>query len=374
MNILFVVTNVNGHYGGSERYVSVLSNALVEQGHQVAVICSGGPMAKHLDKKVIVESVGPIIDTPIDTPIQETNRLVSAIERVSKKHKIDLVHSNSLMDLKAASLVKKTSGIPVVHTAHSAEQTSINSLGAQFVGKADKVIAVSIFIKTYLRKTGLFSRLVNLIYHGVDTDKFRERELESNLKTSLGIKSTERVIMCVARLEPIKGINHIIEAIPKMLERGNNIRVVFVGEGSHKNEYKKLAKDLGVEKKVLFFGVTNKVEELLSIADVFCLSSNNEALSFAILEAMAEGKPVVATKVGGIPEVVVDKVTGLLISPGNTQDLANAINKLLEDKPLARKLSKNAKVRINENFRFDRMIGETVDTYEEVLEKEKVYA
>jgi len=180
--------------------------------------------------------------------------------------------------------------------------------------------------------------------------------------------------MCVARLEPIKGISQLIEAIPKILERGNNIRVVFVGDGSHKSEYKKLAKYLGVEKKVLFFGITNKVEELLSIADVFCLSSINEALSFAILEAMAEGKPVVATKVGGIPEVVVDKVTGLLIPPGNTQELANAINKLLEDKPLARKLSKNAKVRINENFRFDRMLKKTIATYKEVLEKEKVYA
>jgi len=370
MNILFVVTNEIGNYGGSERYVSVLSNALVEKGHKVAVVCSGGPLVKYLDKKVIVKSVGPVIGASII----ERNKLAVVIERIVNEHKIELIHSNSMMDFKAARLAKKATGVSVVHTAHLAEQTNFSVLGNQFVDGADKVIAVSSFIKTHLRKTGLFSRLINLVYHGVDISKFRERELALNLKTSLGIKSTERVIMCVARLEPIKGISHIIEAIPKILERGNNIRVVFIGDGSHKNEYKKLAKDLGVEKKVLFYGVTNKVEEFLSIADVFCLSSNNEALSFAILEAMAEGKPVVATKVGGIPEAVIDKVTGLLISPGDTQDLADAINKLLEDKPLAKKLSRNAKVRINENFRFDRMLGETVATYEEVLEGERIYA
>ena len=85
MNILFVATNVDGHYGGSERYVSVLSNALVKQGHKVAVICSGGPIVKYLDKKVDVESVGPIIDTSV----QETNRLVVAIEKISNKRGID---------------------------------------------------------------------------------------------------------------------------------------------------------------------------------------------------------------------------------------------------------------------------------------------
>ena len=98
MNILFVVTNEIGNYGGSERYVSVLSNALVEKGHKVAVICSGGPLVQYLDKKVIVKSVGPVIGASV----RERNNLAVVIERIVNKHKIELIHSNSMMDIKAA--------------------------------------------------------------------------------------------------------------------------------------------------------------------------------------------------------------------------------------------------------------------------------
>ena len=367
MNILFVINSLN--YGGAERYVNVLSDALVKEGNNVTVISAGGVTVNQLNKKVIHKKV----DSMSGASKADLIKTARSIESICKNNQIDLVHYNSFAAFGAAKYVKGLTKVAVVYTAHE-EQPKIPLIGAELDKEVDKVIAVSNFIRHHLRKTGLLSSKINLVYHGVDTNKFRERTMKPELKSYFGIKSNERVIMCVARLSPEKGISQLIKAIPIVLERGNNIKVVFVVDGAYRKEYEKLAKELWVENKVLFLGAKGNVEEILSIADVFCLSSINEALSFAILEAMAEGKPVVATRVGGVPEAVVDKITGLLVPPGNTRWMASAINRLLEDKRFARKLGSNAKNRVKQDFRFDRMFNETLNTFHEVVEKQEVFA
>jgi|GEM_PF-1491884 len=369
MNILFVLNN-SVNYGGAERYVSNLSNALARKGDKVVVVSCTGPILKHLDSGIIHKKIDPSEGNK-----QDVMKIAQVIEDACKKYKINLIHCNSLTDFRASSIVKKITGIPLIHTAHLTEEgPEFPIIGAEFNKGVDKVIAVSNFINNHLQQTGLLESKIELIYHGVNSNEWNGRIPNKSLKYSLGIKEGERVVMCVARLYPIKGIHHVIEAVPIILEKGNNIKVVFVGDGAYRQEYKKLAEDIGVKNKVLFLGARDNIEELLSIADVFCLSSTNEALSFAILEAMAEGVPVVATKVGGIPEVVVNQVTGLLIPPGNIQGLANSINHLLEDKSMSKKLGANAKKRIEEHFRFDRMLGQTFATYERVLEEQRVFA
>lgn len=368
MNVLMVT---NGFiYGGAQRYVTLLANALAEEGNKVLVISSGGPSVKRLHKRAIHKVVDSIPKTS-KSGIMETAKV---IEDICLKEKIDLTHCSSLTGLEATSLTQSRIAVPIIFTAHSVTMFGSPIVGSEIDKKVNKVIAVSNFITNHLRKTGLPSRKINLVYHGVDTNKFRERKLEPNIKSSLGIKDSERVVMCVARLEPVKGINHLVEAIPMVLERRDNIKVLFVGDGSQKENYERLARSLGVENKVLFLGAKENVEEFLSIADVFCLPSIREALSYAILEAMAEGRPVVATRVGGISEAVVDKFTGLLVPPGNIRELASTINRLLEDRELAKELGINAKSRVKEYFKFERMIRETVAVYKEVLEGEKVYA
>lgn len=368
MNILFVIDKLI--YGGSERYVNMLSDALVEKGYGVVIMSSGGPIVSELNKKVIHKKVTSIAGTSK----ADMTKTANYIEKLCQEYKIDLIHCNSVTSFRAVKLVRKSLRLPVIYTAHATEQSKIPVVGAELDLKVDKVIAVSSFIKSHLRKTGLLSRKINLVYHGVDIGKFKEKDLDTRLKSSLGIKDKERVIMCVARLKPEKGIGELIKAIPIILEKGNNIKVVFVGDGAFKKEYEKLAKDLGVKEKVIFTGAKGNVEDYLSIADVFCLSSVREALSLAILEAMAEGKPVVATRVGGVPEAVIDKVNGLLVPPGNTRWMASAINRLLEDNRFARRLGSNAKSRVKQDFRFDRMLNETLDTFHEVMEGQEVFA
>lgn len=370
MNLLFVINN-SINYGGAERYVSVLANALVKGGFRVVVIACDGPITKYLDRKIIHEKIEPMKGISK----QDQLKIAKVIEKVCKKHDIDLIHCNSLADFRASSLIKNILDIPLIFTAHLiAETPETPIIGAELGKMADKVIAISNFIRTHLIKTGLFESKLSLTYHGIDVNKFKQRKPSSRLKFSLGARGNERIIMNVARLYPIKGIDQLIRAVPIILEKGNSIKVVSVGGGFYKDEYASLAKTLGINNKIVFLGARDDVEKLLSAADIFCLSSRSESLSLAILEAMAEGKPVVATKVGGIPEVVIDNTTGLLVPAENPQALANAINKLLEDKDLAKRLGNNGKERVHKLFKLDRMVNETIFTYQSVLEGERIYA
>ncbi len=368
MRILVVINWLE--YNGVMRYVTALANAFAEEGNKVIVISAGGNSINGLHKRVRHK----VVDSIPETSKANIIKTAKIIEEICLKEKVDLVHCNTPTGLEAAALARNRTGVPVIFTVHSVPMWGDPIIGSEIDKKADIVITVSNFIKQHLIKTGLTSSKIKLIYLGIDTKKFKERSLDSGVKTSLGIKSAERVVMCVARLYVTKGINHLIKATPIVLEKRNNIKVVFVGDGVHRGEYERLAKKLGVKNKILFLGVKDNVEELLSIADIFCLPSIRDNFPFSILEAMAEGKPVIATKVGGIPEAVVDKVAGLLVPPRNVRELALAINSLLEDSNLAERLGSNAKNRIKEKFTFGRMFNETVAAYQEVLEEQEVFA
>ena len=368
---ILIATNRLTFYGVT-RYVKLLANALVEEGNEVFVVSAGYSSSS---VKVLHEKINQrLISSIPENSRSGIAKTAEAIEEICLSQKIDLVHCNTPTSLKAAAIARSRTKVPVVFTVHSEPMCGIPIVGLEIDKLADKVIAVSEFIKQHLIKTGLISNKVKLIYLGIDTNKFNEGLKDLNVKKSLGIKKAERVVMCVSSLDPSKGIRYLIQAVPEILERGNNIKVVFVGDGGHRVEYEGLAKNLGIKNKVLFLGAKDNVEELLSIADIFCLPSVSEALSFSILEAMAEGKPVIATNVGGIPEAVVDKVTGLLVPPRNVRELALAINSLLEDSNLAERLGLNAKNRIKEKFTFSQMFNETVAAYKEVLEKQEVFA
>ena len=351
-------------YNGVMRYLTDLSNAYVEEGNKVIVISASGNYINGLDKKVqhkVVESIPQTAKASI-------TQTAKVIEEICLKEKVDLVHCNTPTGLEAAALARKGTGVPVIFTVHSVPMWGNPIIGSEIDKNADEVITVSNFIKQHLIKTGLISSKIKQIYLGIDIKKFKEGSLDPSAKTSLGIKKAERVVMCVGRLYVTKGIDYLIKAIPIVLEKRNDIKVVLVGDGIHREQYEKLAKDLGIKNKVLFLGNKDNVEELLRIADIFCLPSVRDNFPFSILEAMAEGKPVIATKVGGIPEAVVDKVTGLLIPPRNVRELALAINSFLEDSNLAKRLGSNAKKRVKENFMFSRMFDETHSAYEKVLE------
>ena len=171
--------------------------------------------------------------------------------------------------------------------------------------------------------------------------------------------------MLVARLRPEKRIDVFIRAVQEARRRDPRIAGLVVGDGSERARLERLARDDGA---VRLTGHRFDVPDIIGAADAVCLSSNTEASPMTLLEAMAVGKPVIATEVGGIPEAVVEEQTGLLVPAGNPAAFATAVLRLAWDPALAERMGQAARERHRARFSIERMVAEYVDVFERVLE------
>lgn len=225
----------------------------------------------------------------------------------------------------------------------------INFFRKLIIKKADIIIAISHHLKDYAKRFNKKAKIM-VIPNGVDITNFSKEysygEL-SELVDRLGIKPGERVITTVSRLVHKNGIDVLIRALVLL-----NTKLVIVGDGEQKNELAVLARNLGVENKVIWVGSIDhaNLPRYLKISDVFVRPSRSEGLGSAFLEAMAAGIPVIGTKVGGISDFLSNKKTGLFAEVNNPEDLADKISLILNDKNLAEKLVKNAKNLVIEKY------------------------
>jgi glycosyltransferase involved in cell wall biosynthesis len=167
----------------------------------------------------------------------------------------------------------------------------------------------------------------------------------------------------VARLVSQKGHEVLLQALTALPE----VTALFAGDGPLRGELELRARQLGVADRTVFLGNVQDVPGLLARADLFVLTSVNEGLPLSILEAMAAGLAVVATRVGGTPEVVVDEGTGLLVAPGDPGSTAAAIRRLMKDDGLRDRLGRNGQLVVRERFRAERMVEDVITLYEELL-------
>ncbi len=223
-------------------------------------------------------------------------------------------------------------------------------------------------IKYRIAKTDKFVPM----YSAIEIEQFSNFQADiMGQKERLNIPLGVPVIGTVSRLEPIKGNRYFIGSIPEVTKVFPALRVIIVGGGSEKKELERYVERLGLSKNVIFVGPCNDIREILSIFDIFVLSSLNEGMGRCLLEAQILGVPVVATKVGGIPEVVRDGVTGILVSSRKPDMMAKAIIKLLKDKSLREKMSEEAKRWVDSRFSLKILVRKLSDLYNELI-KEKL--
>ena len=171
------------------------------------------------------------------------------------------------------------------------------------------------------------------IYNGVDVESLRKRKVDRIQKRQeIGVEDDCFLIVTAGRLVPVKGYTYLVAALAQVITEIPNIRLVFLGDGELRGELSGQVKTLGLEKQVLFLGMRNDVPEIISCSDLFVLPSINEGFGVVLLEAMAMKCPIVATNVGGVPEVVLDGETGILVPPGDPVQLARGIIRLLKDR------------------------------------------
>jgi glycosyltransferase involved in cell wall biosynthesis len=208
-----------------------------------------------------------------------------------------------------------------------------------------------------LRPRGRAGARTDVIPSGVDTDVFRPTAARGEAKTRLGLPGAGPVIGTVGRLEPRKGTATLVEAVAVLRNGGHHdAMLVVVGDGPLRRELGAAAERLGIQEHVRFLGDRGDVDAVLAALDVFVLPSRTEGMSNALLEAMAMAHPVVATAVGGTPEVVADGQSGLLVPADDPGTMAAAIARLLDAPGLAARLGAAARQTVEERYGVRRMV------------------
>ncbi len=227
----------------------------------------------------------------------------------------------------------------------------------------NKIITVTESIKQMvIQKEEVSERKIQVIYNGVELPASVDSLITQ--KDSLGLTPTDKIVLHTANLRPIKGHVYLIEAFAQVLKQYPQTKLVLVGKDELNGKIQNLAERLKIKDKVLFLGQRNDVQSLIPLADICVLPSLSEGMSNAILEYMACGKPVIATKVGGNPELIIDGFNGLLVDKENTTQIANALLSLLQDPQKSKIMGKNGLALIKKNFAMEVMINE----YQKILQ------
>jgi glycosyltransferase involved in cell wall biosynthesis len=229
----------------------------------------------------------------------------------------------------------------------------------------DRLIAVSRAIEQKLHDEGRTSIPIELIYNGVDLERYDHQEPCCTLRDEYGMEPGSQIVGVVARLEPEKGHPTLLEAWPHVLKHVPDAYLLVIGEGSRKETLEAQARSQRIAHRVVFTGRRDDVPAVTAALDVAVLPSYREAQGLTILEAMALSRPVVASNVGGIPEMIEDGVTGLLVEPHDADGLAHAITRLLTDHPFADTLAHQAHQMVHERFDVELMVEEIQKIYED---------
>ncbi len=182
----------------------------------------------------------------------------------------------------------------------------------------------------------------------------------------MGINLSSKVVGTVGRFDEQKGHMFFLKAIPKILQDVPDVRFIFVGDGSLRSKLEKMGRELEVNQNIIFTGVRRDIPEILSIMDVFVLPSIFEGFGIVLLEAMAVGKPVVASRAGGIPEIVEHGLTGILIEPANPSAIAGSVVKLLKNPVEAKRIANAGRAEVERKFTADAMARKIEGVYDEV--------
>lgn len=211
------------------------------------------------------------------------------------------------------------------------------------------------------------------IYSGIEMEKFTNFQIDIlKEKERLNIPLEAPVIGTVSRLETVKGNRYFIASLPEIIKIFPALKVFIIGDGSERGKLENNVKKIGLLGNAVFMGQRKNIRDIVSIFDIFVLPSLNEGMGKCLLEAQALGVPIVATKVGGIPEVVKDGITGILVPPRNPKAMAEAIINLLKDKCLRENMSKEAKKWIDNRFSAEAMVNRISNLYEELTRSEAI--
>ena len=354
-----------GTNGGAQEHVFGLVNRMDRQFYDVSVVSlSPGSAVRKLQRAGIEVTV---IDEPDDAIATAT--LAAHLSDI----RADVIHNHmyraEIVGTKAAiALGEAGHRRPwVISTVHSSRIRAHEDQEAlrRLTPAMDHLIVVSNAIEQKVTEEGRLGAPRSMIYNGVDLERYDHQEPCCTLRAEYGMDDDAEIVGVVGRLELEKGHPTLLEAWPLVLSRVPCAYLMIVGEGSRLDALHQIARDHGVERHVIFTGRRDDIPAVTAAFDVAVLPSYREAQGLTILEAMALSRPVVASNVGGIPEMIQDGVTGLLVPPHDPPALADAIVRLLTDHPLADMIGRAGHDTVHDRFCIQLMVNAVQELYDE---------
>lgn len=356
--------------GGLETAVATMVKGLDHTKYCKKVWClaAGGTVAKEIENTGIEVEI-------LNLRTYHNPLNIIRLARRLRGNSTHILHAHSYFSGTFGRLAGIIAGVPVmilhIQTSHQNRRNRhliIDRLLSRFTAR---IIACSESALSYLTDfEGINKQKVITVHNAVDLKRFdtvNKADVE-NLRRELGIDISTKIVCTVARLEPVKGLEYLLKAAAIVVNHIHDVKFVFVGRGPLENELKKQTEQLGLAEEVIFTGIRKDVPVLLSACDVFVLPSpEREGLPNVIPEAEACSKPVIATNIGGIPESVIDGVTGFLVPPKDPQALADKILLLLGDLSLAKQMGKMGKDLCLRRFSAEAMIRKLDKLYFDLL-------
>lgn len=298
--------------------------------------------------------------------------------KLAKKEQIDIIHNNTSAVLEGC-YVSKILNIPLVWVVHEIiikPKLIFNIICKIIAHYSTETIVVSNAVKNHLLSSGYFKKnKIKVIHNGVDSSIFNPNTNCNYLYSEWNIPNTAKVIGMIGRVNSWKGQEDFLIATNKVLENNKNVYAiivggVFVGEEKYKNILLENINKSSFKDRIIYSDYRNDTEAIHKLFDIFVLPSiNPDPLPTVVLEAMATGKPIVGYAHGGVCEMVKNGVNGLLVEPRNPDLLANAINKLLQNKKLCKQMGKKSLERFNNNFSMTRYVNNYSKEYAKIIKE-----
>ena len=361
IRVLYLITDLD--VGGAERVLLETVRRLDRRRFRpvVSSLAPPGPMAREFDR------LGVPVRGLAMRGLGDLARAAGLL-RLLRRERPDVLHTHLFHANVLGRLAARVSGVPVVvSTVHVAEPRRWHLLLEGLTsGLVDEFVTVSEAVRRYMvQRAHLPTERVLVIRNGVDPSRFRRPR--GRFRRAQGIGPQEFLITTVGRLEAQKGLTHLLRAARTLAARRPEVRFLVVGEGPQRDRLGRLARQLGLGEGVRFLGFRPDVPQILVDSDLFVLASLWEGLPIALLEAMAAGLAVVATDVEGVREAVTDGREGLVVPPGDPEALAAALERVVGDAGLRRRLAAAARRRALGEFGWDKVVADTMALYERLL-------
>ncbi len=350
---------------GGQNQVLLLVLGLRARGHRAVLVANqGGELRRRAAEGLEVIPLAPRTEMDLGAAWQ--------LSRVLRRLRPDIVHAHEAHAVAMAALALSLGSPeprPRLVTSRRVDfHLKKNAFSRWKYRQVDFFLCASSMIQSMLVNDGVPRERTTVVYSGIDVSHVAAAP-PLNVNAEFWLPTHAPVIGNVAALVPHKGQRYLIDAAPLVIREIPDARFVIVGQGELESALQKQIRNHRLERHVILAGFRPDVLSLHNGFDVFVMSSVTEGLGTSLLDAMASARPVVATRTGGIPEVVEDGETGLLVPPRNPQALAHAIVRLLRDEPLRQRMAAAGLARVSAHFSADGMVQQTLDVYARLVDR-----